>query len=445
MALSDNLISAWELDEASGDAIDSHSTNDLTDTNTVASGTGLVNATARDFERNNTEYFTVASNASLAFGDEGFTIEAWVNPETSGTTRQMIVAKDTDTSREYTLALADGNASQFNFTVYGPGDSSAINANTFGSVSTGTWYQVIAWHDPTNNVIGICVNAGTADTGAHSVGANDGTAPFGIGRRAYPGFNDTFDGLIGPVRLWGRVLTSGERTSLYNSGSGLTYSAITSGGTTTLIADAGSYAVTGRAANLLQNYALISSNGSYTLSGQNATLINDQKVVAGTGSYSLNGQSVNLLKGRSVVADSGSFALTGQDTLFDYDRNLTAANGSFTLSGQDATLTKSGTPGAADAGTYTLSGQNAGLTAARKVTAAVGSFALTGQDAALLRNRTLTAANGSFTVTGQTATLDNDQRMTADTGTYQLRGKVAHLLAPGDVISDNSNITTLFA
>lgn len=40
MALTDNLISWWSLDEASGTRYDSHGTNHLTDNNTVSSEAG---------------------------------------------------------------------------------------------------------------------------------------------------------------------------------------------------------------------------------------------------------------------------------------------------------------------------------------------------------------------------------------------------------------------
>ena len=73
MALTDSLISYWKLDEASGNATDSHGTNTLTDTNTVTSVAGKIN-TARYFTNANTEFFTLADNASLSTGDIDFTI-----------------------------------------------------------------------------------------------------------------------------------------------------------------------------------------------------------------------------------------------------------------------------------------------------------------------------------------------------------------------------------
>ena len=68
MALTDNLISAWELSEASGNAIDSHGSNDLTDNGSVGTGTGLVYGTARHFDGSD-DGFNIIDNTDLSVGD----------------------------------------------------------------------------------------------------------------------------------------------------------------------------------------------------------------------------------------------------------------------------------------------------------------------------------------------------------------------------------------
>lgn len=224
MALADNLIAAWEMDEASGTRVDSHGTNDLTDNNTVGSGTGQVLGTAADFESDNSEYLSCADNADLSTGDIDFTFEFWINAESLSGTR-CIAGKDTDTGRDYTIDYFGG----------GGGIRFYINGNvglTMGQeiLSTGTWYQVFAWHDAAADEIGIAVNAGTPYIAATlGTAPNDTGTELNIGSRRYPGNNDYFDGLIGPVRFWKRVLTSDERTELYNGGAGRDYAYIAGG------------------------------------------------------------------------------------------------------------------------------------------------------------------------------------------------------------------------
>ena len=102
MALTDNLIAFWELEEASGTRNDAHGSNHLTDNNTVAQGTGKVGNCA-DFELDNSEYLSIADNAALSVGDEDFTIQAWFNIEANPGFRQGIVGKSSGGADGYWL------------------------------------------------------------------------------------------------------------------------------------------------------------------------------------------------------------------------------------------------------------------------------------------------------------------------------------------------------
>lgn len=222
MALTDNLVSFWELEEASGTRNDSHGSNHLTDNNTVAQGSGKVGNCA-DFESGNSEYLSRADNAALSTGDIDFTVQAWVNLESKSAT-QAIVAK-WDAAFEYVLYY-DTAADRFKFAVYN-GSVPTVTADNLGAVSISTWYLIHAWHDSVNNQVGIAVDAGTADTAAAASGPTDTTDAFTIGQNSGTQF---FDGLIDQVGYRTRVVGSSDRTSLYNSGSGLSYAAMSGGG-----------------------------------------------------------------------------------------------------------------------------------------------------------------------------------------------------------------------
>lgn len=224
MALSDNLIFYLSLDEASGNAIDAHAANDFTDNNTVGSATGKV-GNGRDFEKDNQEYFTIADNSEVATGDIDFTIQAWIKHE-SASAGGILGTWDGGggTGREYLLYTTGGTAY---FLVSSNGSSQSAFINT-GSFSTGTWYLLHAWHDAAGNQIGLSVNAGTPTTSSYSSGVYNSGSTLDIGRSG--GGPEYFDGVIDEVAFWKRVLTSDERTELYNSGSGRDYSYITGGG-----------------------------------------------------------------------------------------------------------------------------------------------------------------------------------------------------------------------
>lgn len=222
MALTDSLISYWKLDEASGNALDAHSTNDLTETSgTIASATGKI-SNCRDFEDGDSEYFVRSDNAALSTGDIDFTIQAWVNFEALAGYRTIISKSASGTTFEYHLDYSQPD-NRIRFFVESSGATYGIVlANTLGAPSTATWYHIIAWHDATANTVNISVNNGTADSTSHSAGVRDGSGSFYMGGDAGVSLG-SHDGLIDEVGFWKRVLTSGERTSLYNAGSGLAY------------------------------------------------------------------------------------------------------------------------------------------------------------------------------------------------------------------------------
>ncbi len=212
------LVSYYSLGEASGNAVDAHSTNTLTDTNTVTATTGKVGG-ARQFTAASTEYLTRASNAALQTGDIDFTLAAWVKLDSKATYR-TIIAKDSIGlgQREYGLYYNVGNDT-LGFYVSNNG-SAVVEVNWTSAPTVGTWYHVVGWHDSVANTINITINNGTPVSAAHTTGVWVGTSPFQIG-----GLNGgfTMDGVIDEVGVWKKVLTGGERATHYNSGSGAPY------------------------------------------------------------------------------------------------------------------------------------------------------------------------------------------------------------------------------
>lgn len=231
MAVITSLISYWSLDEASGNALDAHGSNPLTDVVGVSAGTGVV-AGARSYV-SASAYFTHADNADLSAGDTDFSFQAWVKL-TDKLASRVILRKWDGGGTEY-IFWYDFNvltSDRFSLAVRsGGGTLTHVEANTLGSPSTGTWYLVHGWHDSVNNLIGISVNAGTADTNAHSAGVADTSAVFDMGHSEGTS-NEDMVGLIDEAAMWRKVLSSTERTWLYNAGAGRSYA--------DLVAEAGS-------------------------------------------------------------------------------------------------------------------------------------------------------------------------------------------------------------
>lgn len=228
MALVDDLVVYLSLDEASGNAIDAHGSNDMSDNNTVGATTGKVGG-GRDLEVGSSEYFSAAHNSDWAVGDIDFTLQAWVNAESlAGDSYILSKYAFSFPDRQYALRY-NVTTNRFDFFVSPDGDNATIatvTANNLGAPSTATWYLIHAWHDATNNQIGIAVNAGTADITSHSGGVVNASSNVNVGAIAAAAH---WDGIIDEVGFWKRVLTSDERTELYNAGTGRDYDYIVGG------------------------------------------------------------------------------------------------------------------------------------------------------------------------------------------------------------------------
>ena len=226
MAIYDGLISWWTLDEKSGTRVDSHGSNDLADEQTVLYGVGK-KGNAADFEVTQSECLWIADNADLSFGDEDFTLAAWVKTESRPGNMSIISKYDAASDfREYQFYY-EVASNRFRWLVSPAGDgggSESVIANNLGVLSDSIWYFIVAWHDATANKIYIMGNNGVADETSYGSGCNDNASRFVIGASdAGASFGNYMDGLIDEPAVWGRILTAGERTELWNAGAGRGY------------------------------------------------------------------------------------------------------------------------------------------------------------------------------------------------------------------------------
>ena len=215
----DSLKAYWALE----DVTDSYGSNDLTN---VGGGTtftsGKVN-NAATFVNTENDYLSINDNANLSMGDIDFTIACWVNATSLPTDYIGIVTKyGSAGNRDYMLWVEKPSCDPDAFNVLVSNDGTANNNLCSGSaISTSTWYFLVMWHDATANTINIQINNGTAVSKEHTTGVYDSGQALYIGRYSSSSFD--WNGLIDEVAVWKRILTSDEKTYLYNSGSGRTY------------------------------------------------------------------------------------------------------------------------------------------------------------------------------------------------------------------------------
>ena len=224
MAITDNLVGYWNLDEASGTRNDSTAgANHLTDNNTVTGTTGPGAHNASLFTNANLEALTHTNNATLNVSGGAFTVAIWVKL-TSLIDGQGFACHGTSASnRSWQLHQQFGNG-QAVFQTYSDGTSGGgVASTTFGALSTGIWYFVVGSCSAAG-LLSISVNAGTADTSARTTAFNT-TDTFGCGwREDVSNVNYNLNGALAMFGLWkGRELADAERTFLFNGGSGLSF------------------------------------------------------------------------------------------------------------------------------------------------------------------------------------------------------------------------------
>lgn len=247
MAIVDNLVSYWKLDESSGNASDSVGSNTLTNKNGVTFSSGKIN-NGIDLEIATVQsmYILDASQTGLDITGD-ISISAWIKLESLASTgNETIVAKWHATGagfRAYQFDITQ-TTNLLRFQISSDGGSSNVNVATcntaFDVDDLGVWHHCVVTVDVSSASAGITIYI---DGVAQSVTASgtqtsiaNTTAQFDIGARNYLGTpTELFDGMIDEVGVWSRELTSGEVTSLYNSGNGLSYPFVNTSARPTLL------------------------------------------------------------------------------------------------------------------------------------------------------------------------------------------------------------------
>jgi len=219
MALATSIVSYWKLDDASGNAIDAHASNDGVVTSATQGETGILNDCYL-FDGTN-DYITVPDNSALDIdGTKSFSISAWV--------------KTTDTGAEYLFnkRYTDGAGAGWSVLVNGGyldtywKDSTG---QTIASTNDGTQVNDGDWHH-----VGLSFNLATGSLTRYVDGSQTGTVDTNTNlddmsnaRSFYIGCVDApasfFSGNIDEIGIWAKVLTADEFTELYNGGIPLAY------------------------------------------------------------------------------------------------------------------------------------------------------------------------------------------------------------------------------
>lgn len=270
MALTDNLVAFWKLDESSGNAADSVGSFTLTNRGTTTYTAGLINNGA-DFGSANT---TKALNTSNTLGIDGgaMSISLWVKLNTeipSGTWSLAVQQNLTSTKTGYWFRYYYNSGTPYLEWERWRNNSADQRGTYTVSLGTSTWHHLVITYD-TTTVKGYLDGVERASFSASGSGSGSpgGSSGFAIASDDGVAVSTAGSFVADATGVWTRALTSGEVTTLYSGGNGTQHPFTAF----PMTAATGSFALTGVDAALSRTYMLIAEIGSFILTGIDASL-----------------------------------------------------------------------------------------------------------------------------------------------------------------------------
>ena len=202
MALTDNLLSYWKLDDNSNDAVGS---NNGTDSNISYAAAKINNGASF----NGSSSKITHSASGFPTGNAARSVNFWVKLNSTASGRQVFLYGTYSSGQVWCVMMSNSIFVQ-GYMLNASGASSTV-------LSTGTWYMCTVTMDGSGN-IAYYLN-GSAD-GTATIATLNTTASGGIIGNGWDGY---FSGMVDEIGFWSRVLSSTEVSQLYNSGNGLPY------------------------------------------------------------------------------------------------------------------------------------------------------------------------------------------------------------------------------
>lgn len=223
MALTDNIVAYYKLDEASGNALDaSGNGNTLTNAN-VTFAAGKINNGA--VFNSTTDSLSTASSSPFNFtGATPFSVQAWVNPNTVNNNGYIACHLKATANYEGWTFQYDSTGNAFlNIGQDNAGTNALYMKMNTNAITTG-WQHLLVTYDGTKTPAGVKIYRNGSSQSLNTVFNNfTGTASyagtFQLGSREGNSLNSNQS--LDEVAVWSREVSGAEAVTLYNGGAGL--------------------------------------------------------------------------------------------------------------------------------------------------------------------------------------------------------------------------------
>jgi hypothetical protein len=305
--LTSNLVSYWKLDETSGVRYDSVTTsaNDLTDNNTVDVSPAGPSGTVAEFLSTNSERLSHATLANVLDWSLGVTASFWVYLSPSGGAPGYI-GFGANIYQGASGFMINNQGSSHNLLFLVLEANGSYDPKLAGSpiLTENTWHHFVMTYDPADRKgrlwVDTVLTLTTAAVAAHPDPGFSTNKTFRLGADGNNGSH--FTGNQGRAGVWNRTFGSPDVTSLYNSGVGKSYSALTTAEKVSLVSYWNLDEVSGTRAD---------SHGSNTLTDNNTvTSVNSGPVGTVAQFTAANSEYLSSVDDNSGLSVDGDHTFT---------------------------------------------------------------------------------------------------------------------------------------
>jgi hypothetical protein len=219
-----DLLAYWRMDEMSGNRVDSHASYDLTAYNNPLYAIGR-RGKGVNFVAGSSQSLGIADAPGISMGgDVSFCIGFWFKAYNITANIRLMGKWDEGGTKEYMISVYGSRVKFFVRDAAGT-TSFSSSADNFGDLSNNVWYFVHAIYNKDTNNMAVGVNDIFNTDSGPATGVHDNTNTLYFGKDPTNGYY--LDGMIDEVFVYkGSLLTAAERTWMYNSGYGRTYSEV---------------------------------------------------------------------------------------------------------------------------------------------------------------------------------------------------------------------------
>jgi hypothetical protein len=226
LGLQTNLAAFWEFENTSWIDATGNTTGLTGNGSPVPTTTSGIVGNAVQCLTANSQFLSHATDPAYDTAGVDFSLLSWFFLPTSNTGAGILARAQSTTFPQNGFSLGvgfNGTGFQAGLNIYANGNNNALWGNTFGNLTTGTWYMVVATVTGASTVMKISVNNSAFDTTTNGNAINSVSQPFyiGAGPTGAPSGNDVN---IDQTGIWkNRILSTSDVNLLWNGGAGLTY------------------------------------------------------------------------------------------------------------------------------------------------------------------------------------------------------------------------------